>query len=64
VRCGRSPERRALAATHLFTHPLLMRKAKCDAMSPEETGWSTPEVQDIPEEDLAASAHGLTGRDA
>lgn len=33
-------------------------------MPPEETGWSTPEVQDIPEEDLAASAHGLTGRDA
>jgi hypothetical protein len=33
-------------------------------MPPEETGWSTPKVQDIPEEDLAASAHGLTGRDA
>jgi hypothetical protein len=33
-------------------------------MPPEETDRGTPEIQDIPEDDLAASAHGLTGRDA
>jgi hypothetical protein len=33
-------------------------------MPPEETDRSAPEIQDIPEDDLAATAHGLTGRDA
>ncbi len=33
-------------------------------MPPEETDWSTPEVPELSEDDLGASAHGLTGRDA
>jgi hypothetical protein len=32
-------------------------------MPTEETDWSTPEVRELPEDDLGASAHGLTGRD-
>jgi hypothetical protein len=32
-------------------------------MPTEETDWSAPGVRDLPEDDLGASAHGLTGRD-
>jgi len=38
-------------------------KARQDAMPTEETDWSTPEVRELPKDDLGASAHGLTGRD-
>ena len=32
-------------------------------MPTEKTDWSTPEVRELPEDELGASAHGLTGRD-
>jgi hypothetical protein len=32
-------------------------------MPTEKTDWSTPEIRELPEDDLGASAHGLTGRD-
>jgi hypothetical protein len=62
VRIGRPVGKRALAASHLSADPQLMHKARCGAMPTEETDWSTPGVRDLPEDDLGASAYGLTGR--
>ena len=32
-------------------------------MPTEKTDWNIPEIRELPEDDLDASAHGLTGRD-